>query len=65
MELDNELRNECVFRDVLETCTLHKKYGAKELSSIQKSTIQRCSQERNDGFTIYTGFSKWSCHSDC
>ena len=39
----------------------------KELSTIQKNTIQRCSQEREDGYhsRIYSDFDKWIYCTDC
>ena len=67
MEVDIAINNECVFKTILDTCNIHKKYGSKELSATQKSTLQRCSQERNDGFydTSCTDFDKWIYHTDC
>ena len=67
MEVEITPSNECVFRNVLDTCNITKKYGLKELSATQKSTIQQCSHKRNDGFhsTIYTDCDKWIYHTDC
>ena len=48
MEIEDEsCINECIFRDILDTCSLNKKYGFKELSVEQSNTIQRCSMESN------------------
>ena len=59
MEIEDEsCINECVFRDVLDTCYLNKKYGSKELSVIQNNIIQICCMKRKDNFyqTVYTAF---------
>ena len=68
MEVEDEsCINECIFRDILDTCSMNKKYGFKELSVEQSNTIQRCSMERNVSFyqTVYTKFEKRRYHNDC
>ena len=36
----------CVFKDTLETCNTLKRFDSKTSSTKQKSTMFRCSQER-------------------
>ena len=42
--------NECVFRDVLESCSVDKCYAANELTKIRKENIISSSMKRKDGF---------------
>lgn len=68
MEIKDEpCINECVFRDVLDTCSLNKKYGSKELSVAQNSTIQKYSMRRNDDLyqTVYSKSEERRYHNDC
>ena len=51
MEVDITLSNQCFFRNILDKRSM-KIYGKRELSTTQKSTLQRCSQKRDNGFIV-------------
>ena len=56
----------CVFSEVLDTCDISKKFDTKELSQIQKNTIDRCSKERQDDFNeTIVGVNQCFYHKDC
>ena len=61
-----KLDNECVFRNILDTCNTIKKHE-KRVFYNTKSTIQRCSQEREDGYhcRIYSDFDEQIYCTDC
>ena len=64
MEEDNQ--NNCVFKDILETCNTSKCYDSKSLSDTQQSTIIRCSVERQDNFIAsFEEDDKYEYHKDC
>ena len=52
MEEDTVMSNKCVLGNILDTCSINKKYGLKELSVTQKSTIVCCTHERQ--YEFYT-----------
>ena len=55
-----------LFQNTLDKRSI-KTYGTKEFCATQKSTIQQCSQEREDGFRsrIYSDFDKWIYYTCC
>ena len=64
---DTAISNEYAFRNILDSCSISKRYGSKELSATQKSTIVRCSHQRQDEFHTKNNaeFSTWKYHTDC
>ena len=66
MEVDAELSNQCLFRNVLATCNIDKSYGNKELSDIQKGTVINSSKKRGDQcFDNADNFDSFHYHTDC
>ena len=67
MEEDTVISNECIFRNVLDTCSINKRDRSKELSATQKSKVVRCSDERQDEFHTKNNseLSAWKYHVDC
>ena len=65
--MEDTCSNQCVFCDILVSCSINKKYGTKELSATQKGTLDRCSEERQDGFydKFLTDLDKCIHHTDC
>ena len=59
--------NECALRNIMDSCRISKRCGSKELSATQKSTIVRCSHQRQDEFHTKNNaeFSTWKYHTDC
>ena len=67
MEEDTVISNECVFQNILDTCSINKIYGLKELSATQESTVVHCFHKRQDEFhtKINSEFSTWKYNTDC
>ena len=58
--------NECIFRDVLESCSVGKCYAVNELTKTRKETVISSSVKRKDDFhQIIQNFSTFKYHDLC
>ena len=58
--------NECIFRDVLESCFVDKCYAVNELKKAGKETIVSSSLKRKDNFhQVIENFSIFKYHDLC
>ena len=59
--MDESTHNQCLFSEVLDSCSIEKTYAASALSSVRKQTVIKASHQRedslhetiNDGDLIY------------
>ena len=64
--MEYDVQMSCFFKDILETCNSSKRFNAKDLTATQKSTVIRCSQERQDNFIQdFADGIACSYHKDC
>ena len=65
--MEGESSKMCIFREILKICNNSKYFTSKKLSDVQKSTIVKCSQERQDEFhgKMNSEFVIRDYHKDC
>jgi Zn-dependent M32 family carboxypeptidase len=56
--------NKCVFKDIVEICSVSKKYSPKFLTKVRREKIEVCSNRREDGFTLNDS-DELTYHNDC
>ena len=57
--------NVCLFSNILDTCTIDKKFATQPLTETRVAKIQSSSKERGDNFELDSLDDNRLYHSDC
>ena len=57
--------NSCLFRDVVDICSIEKVYESNELTEIRRQKVIECSHQRMDSFASQLNESHKKYHTQC